>query len=123
MVTTDMDLYRTAKGRWAGTVKDIRAATKDEGSKPGSWSKVKVPDRKPSRIDFLNSLSAAQEPTKDRLEPAPAPRTPKPSKNGHRWRVYGGRQPLFVGSAVAPTAEEAVQEMAATLQARLVTAR
>ena len=113
-----MDLYRTAKGVWAGTITAARAATKDEGSAPGSWSKVKVPDKKASRIDFLNSLHRAAQEAEDRRTTAPpAPTTRKPAK-GSRWRVWGGSVPTFVGATRADTEQEALDTIAATLVAK-----
>lgn len=118
-----MDLYRTPKGTWAGTIKDVRAATKAEGSKAGSWRKVKVPTKKASLIDFLNSQHSAAQEAQERTK-APRPtRRPKRGRNGYRYRVYGGpTQPLFVGAVRAADAKGAIKAITETLEARLVTA-
>lgn len=112
-----MDLYRTAKGEWHGTIADVTAANKAEGSPLGAWKKVKVPDKKASRIDFLNTLHRAAQEAEEREErSAPASPTSKPSK-GARWRVYGGSSPVFVGVAIADHEQDAIDIISHTLTA------
>lgn len=115
-----MDFYRTAKGEWHGTQAEVTKANRLEGSAPGTWTKVKVPDKKAGRIDFLNAMrrEAAQIAAEARREASPPP-APKKGRNGSRWRVYGGlRDTLFVASTQARDAAEAVATVAASLVAR-----
>lgn len=110
-----MDLYRTAKGEWHGTQAAVTKANRLEGSKAGAWKKVTVPDRKASRIDFLNAMrrEAAAE---ARPEPARTRTPPKPRK-GARWRVWGGLETRFIGTVRADSGEDAIAEIAETMKA------
>lgn len=131
-----MILYRTPKGRWAGTQDEARKATRDEGSKPGSWAQVSVPVDKAGLLAFLRSEARTlsnHSSNKGRglgTPSLPVPATPEeqPSKaplegpnNGQRWRVY--MKGLFACVVLATTEKEARQRAIEEMEVRRVTAR
>lgn len=50
-----MRLYRTARGHWAGTQADARAAALDDGAGARDWAEVDVPTDKPGLLAWLNA--------------------------------------------------------------------
>lgn len=76
-------LYVTPLGRWSGTQADAAKATREEGSKPGSWKPVDVNTDKASLLAILNRTASAPQP------PPVVERMAKPAPNGSgRFRVY-----------------------------------
>lgn len=109
-----MRLYRTAGGRWAGTEAEARAATRDEGSKPGSWRKVEVPTDKAGLLAFLNHAQ-----TGDAAVAVAAERPEKPEpQTGSRWRVYV--KGLFACVVHADNDDHAREQAIGALEVRAV---
>lgn len=106
------DLYVTPNGHWTATKAEAAKATRREGSKPGSWKAVSVPTKKGPLLDFLNHGWKAPEPEPAKATPSRGP------KAGARWRVWGGRHPLFIMSTRADNAAEAIAETISTLIAK-----
>lgn len=111
-----MRLYRTANGRWEGTQADAAKATREEGSKPGSWFQVEVPTDKLNLLDFLNhGLRRWQLPPEPEQKAPPAPK----ANGSDRFRVYF--KGLFAGVVVANDQAEAEATVPGLIEVRLDT--
>lgn len=106
-----MNLYVTPQGRYVGTQADAAKATREEGSKPGSWKAISVPTDKANLLAFLNN--GWREPKAE--EPAPKPKK-KPKQNGSRYRAYF--KGMFAGVVLAASQAQAEERAADLIEVR-----
>lgn len=115
-----MRLYVTPLGRWLGTQADAAAATREEGSKPGSWKAVEVPTDKANLLLFLNKgWKAPTVETSAARSDAEllAYQRPKLGPNGaKRFRVFF--KGLFAGVLLADNQADAEAAAAGLLSVR-----
>lgn len=110
------DLYVTPKGQWRGTQAEAARATREEGSKPGSWRAVAVPTKKSHLIAFLNNgwKGPPQQSAFEKIQAGlnDAISVAKAAAGSGRFRVYfNGR---FAGVLKGDN-QEAVEEVAVRL--------